>query len=110
MPARSPGCAGWTTAPKPRPHKLTAAVAAHPWLASGSQTVQQQATGDLDQAWRGLFAESHRRATWRKAGRHTRLRIVGPQALRVRRGNQERSGLLVPKIGWARFKAQRRTG
>jgi transposase len=49
--------------------QLTAARTAEPWLAGGSQTVQQQALRDLDQAWRQFFAGTHRRPTWRKAGR-----------------------------------------
>jgi putative transposase len=87
--------------------QLTAARAAEPWLAAGSQTVQQQALRDLDQAWRRFFAGTHRRPTWRKAGQHEGLRIVGPQALRVRRDNRARSSVLVPKIGWVSFKRSR---
>jgi len=87
--------------------QLTAARAAEPWLACGSQTVQQQALRDLDQAWRRFFAGTHRRPTWRKAGEHEGLRIVGPQALRVRRDNRARSSVLVPKVGWVSFKRSR---
>jgi hypothetical protein len=50
--------------------QLTEARRAEPWLAAGSQTVQQQALRDLDQAWRNFFAGTHRRPTWRKAGVH----------------------------------------
>src|SRR5664280_1801701 len=87
--------------------QLTEARAAEPWLAAGSQTVQQQALRDLDQAWQRFFAGTHRRPTWRKAGQHEGLRIVGPQALRVRRDNRARSSVLVPKIGWVSFKRSR---
>jgi len=87
--------------------QLTAARAAEPWLAAGSQTVQQQALRDLDQAWRRFFAGTHRRPTWRKAGQHEGIRIVGPQALRVRQDNRARSSVLVPKIGWVSFKRSR---
>ena len=87
--------------------QLTAARAAEPWLACGSQTIQQQALRDLDQAWRQFFAGTHRRPTWRKAGEHEGLRIVGPQALRVRHDNRARSSVLVPKIGWVSFKRSR---
>jgi putative transposase len=76
-------------------------------LPAGSQTVQQQALRDLDQGWRGFFAGTHRRPRWRKAGEHEGLRIVGPQAVRVRRDNRARSSVLVPKIGWVSFKASR---
>jgi len=87
--------------------QLTAARAAEPWLAAGSQTIQQQALRDLDRAWRMFFAGTHRRPTWRKAGQHEGLRIVGPQALRVRQDNGARSSVLVPKMGWVSFKRSR---
>ena len=87
--------------------QLTEARAAEPWLAAGSQTVQQQALRDLDQAWRSFFAGTHRRPRWRKAGEDEGLRIVGPAALRVRRDNRARSSVLVPKIGWVQFKRSR---
>jgi putative transposase len=90
-----------------RAAQLTTARAAEPWLACGSQTVQQQALRDLDQAWQRFFAGTHRRPTWRKAGQHEGLRIVGPQALRVRQDNRARSSVLVPKIGWVSFKRSR---
>jgi putative transposase len=87
--------------------QLTAARAAEPWLVGGSQTVQQQALRDLDQAWQRFFAGTHRRPTWRKAGQHEGLWIVGPQALRVRQDNRARSSVLVPKVGWVSFKRSR---
>src|SRR5450759_3426224 len=87
--------------------QLTEARAAEPWLAAGSQTVQQQALRDLDTAWQQFFAGTHRRPRWRKAGQHEGLRIVGPQALRVRQDNRARSSVLVPKIGWVWFKRSR---
>ncbi len=87
--------------------QLTAARKAEPWLAAGSQTVQQQALRDLEQAWRNFFAGTHRRPTWRKGGVHEGLRIVGPQAVRVRRDNRRWSSVLVPKVGWVRFRRTR---
>jgi transposase len=87
--------------------QLTEARRAESWLACGSQTVQQQALRDLDQAWQGFFAGTHRRPRWRKAGQHEGFRIVGPQALRVRQDNRSRSSVLVPKIGWVWFKRSR---
>jgi ribosomal protein L37AE/L43A len=68
--------------------QLTEARAAFGWLAAGSQTVQQQALRDFDQAvanWRG---GTHRRPGWRKRGRHEGFRIVGPQAQRVEKLNR----------------------
>jgi putative transposase len=87
--------------------QLTEARRAESWLACGSQTVQQQALRDLDQAWRRFFAGTHKRPTWRKAGEDEGLRIVGPQAVRVRQDNGARSSVLVPKIGWVWFKRSR---
>ena len=87
--------------------QLTEARRAESWLAGGSQTVQQQALRDLDQAWQRFFAGTHRRPKWRKAGQHEGLRIVGPQGLRVRHDNQARSSVLVPKIGWVCFRRSR---
>jgi putative transposase len=57
--------------------QLTAARAGSPWLAEGSQTVQQQALRDFDQAMRNFFAGTHRRPTWRKAGRDEGFRVTG---------------------------------
>ena len=87
--------------------QLTEARRVEPWLACGSQTVQQQALRDLDQAWQRFFAGTHRRPRWRKAGEDEGLRIVGPQAVRVRQDNRGRSSVLIPKIGWVSFKRSR---
>ncbi len=87
--------------------QLTAARAAEPWLAAGSQTVQQQALRDLDRAWRNFFAGTHGRPTWRKAGVHEGFRIVGAQARRVEQVSRRWSRVLVPKVGWVRFKRSR---
>jgi putative transposase len=64
--------------------QLTAARAENPWLAAGSQMVQQQALRDFAGAM-AAFLDPHnpaRRPTWRKAGRDEGFRIVG------RRGRQ----------------------
>ncbi len=87
--------------------QLTEARTAQPWLAQGSQTVQQQALRDLDHAWRNFFAGTHHRPTWRKRGAHEGLRIVGSQALRVRQDNGRWSAALVPKVGWVAFRRTR---
>ena len=59
--------------------QLTAARAEHPWLAAGSQTVQQQALRDFARAMTAFFdpANPAGRPSWRKAGRHEGFRIVG---------------------------------
>lgn len=87
--------------------QLTEARAAFGWLRAGSQTVQQQALRDFDQACRNYFAGTHRRPTWRKAGRHEGFRIVGPQAGRVERVSRKWARVLVPKVGWMRFRVSR---
>lgn len=87
--------------------QLTEARAAEPWLAAGPQTVQQQALRDLDQAWRNFFAGTHRRPSWRKAGVHEGFRIVGPQAKRVEVLSRRWARVLVPKVGWVRFRLSR---
>ncbi|WP_328990966.1 transposase [Kribbella sp. NBC_01245] len=88
--------------------QLTEARAAEPWLAAGSQTVQQQALRDLDQAWRNFWGGTHHKPTWRRAGQHEGFRIVGPQAQRVQRLNRKWGRVLVPKAGWIRFRWSRR--
>src|ERR1700734_2943634 len=59
--------------------QLTAARAAHPWLAAGSQTVQQQALRDFTQAMTAFFDPQNPagRPSWRKAGRNEGFRITG---------------------------------
>ena len=59
--------------------QLTVARAEHPWLAAGSQTVQQQALRDFAQAMAAFFDPQNPagRPSWRKAGRDEGFRIVG---------------------------------
>src|SRR5450631_3884397 len=87
--------------------QLTQARAENPWLAEGSQTVQQQALRDLDQAWRTFFAGTHARPRWRKRGQHEGFRIVGAQASRVRQDNRRWSGVMLPKVGWVGLRRSR---
>ncbi|MEV6271676.1 transposase [Kribbella sp. NPDC051936] len=87
--------------------QLTSARAASDWLRSGSQTVQQQALRDLDRAIKNFSAGTHRRPTWRKAGRREGFRIVGGQATRVVRVSRKWGRVLVPKVGWVRFRLSR---
>src|SRR5260370_8889230 len=56
--------------------QLTAVRREHAWLAAGSQMGQQQALRDFSQAMRNFFAGTHRKPTWRKAGRNERFPIV----------------------------------
>jgi IS605 OrfB family transposase len=89
--------------------QLTAARAEFAWLAAGSQTVQQQALRDFAQAVSNFFAGTHRRPTWRKAGRHEGFRIVGQRGNHwdVRRASRKVGEVRVPKIGWVRFRWSR---
>ncbi len=87
--------------------QLTDARAAFGWLRAGSQMVQQQALRDFDQAVKYFYAGTHRRPTWRKAGLHEGFRIVGSQASRVVKLNRKWAQVLVPKVGWVRFRLSR---
>jgi transposase len=91
--------------------QLTAARAEHPWLATGSQTVQQQALRDFAQAMTAFFdpANPARRPTWRKAGRDEGFRIVGRcgKQWEVRRVSRHVGQVRVPKVGWVRFRWSR---
>jgi putative transposase len=89
--------------------QLTAARAGNPWLAAGSQTVQQQALRDFGQAMRRFFAGTHGRPSWRKAGRDEGFRVVGPRGGQwdFRRLNRNWGQVRVPKIGWVRFRWSR---
>jgi len=91
--------------------QLTAARAACPWLASGSQTVQQQALRDFTQAM-AAFVDPHNPArgpSWRKAGRDEGFRITGRRGRQwdVRRLSGKAGQVWVPKAGWVRFRWSR---
>jgi transposase len=87
--------------------QLTEARAAFDWLRAGSQTVQQQALRDFDQAVRNFHAGTHQRPTWRKAGLHEGFRIVGPRAARIVKLSRKWAAVNVPKVGWVRFRLSR---
>jgi putative transposase len=91
---------------------LTRARAECPWLAAGSQTVQQQALRDCAQARAAFFdpANPVGRPTWRKTGRDEGFRIVGRRGRQwdVRRLGRNTGQVWVPKAGWVRFRWSRR--
>ena len=91
--------------------QLTAARAEHPWLAAGSQTVQQQALRDFAQAMAAFFDPGNPagRPSWRKAGRDEGFRIVGRRGRQwdVRRVSRKVGQVWVPKAGWVRFRWSR---
>jgi putative transposase len=87
--------------------ELTEARAEHIWLAEGSQMVQQQALRDFAQAMANYFAGTHRRPTWRKAGRHEGFRIVAIRPGHIRRLSRRTGQVWVPTAGWMRFRWSR---
>jgi len=103
----------WRPGRKPAPgylaqcRQLTTARAENAWLAAGSQMVQQQALLDFDQAMRNFFNGTHRKPTWRKAGRDEGFRIVAVRPAHIRRLNRNAGLVMVPKVGWVRFRLSR---
>jgi putative transposase len=90
--------------------QLTAARAEHPWLAEGSQTVQQQALRDFAIAMAAFRDRGNPagRPSWRKAGRDEGFRIVGrSRQWAVRRVSRNVGQVWVPKAGWIRFRWSR---
>ncbi len=91
--------------------QLTQARAAHPWLAAGSQTVQQQALRDFARAMAAFVDPGNPagRPSWRKAGRHEGFRITGRRGRQwdVRRVSRKVGQVRVPKAGWVRFRWSR---
>jgi putative transposase len=105
--------------------QLSEARSASPWLASGSVIVQQQALRDFHAAYASWFASlrewrarsanmppEERPAapsppSWRKRGRGEGFRIVAVDPGDVRRLNRRWGVVLVPKLGWVRFRWSR---
>jgi putative transposase len=87
--------------------QLTEARADTLWLAEGSVTVQQQAIRDFDLAMRSFFRGTHRKPTWRKAGRNEGFRIIAVKPEHVRLLNRSAAMVFVPKCGWLRLRLSR---
>jgi putative transposase len=89
--------------------QLTAARAEHPWLAAGSQMVQQQALRDFNQAMTAFFDPDRLagRPSWRKAGRDEGFRVVAVKSEHVRRLSRKTGEFWMPKAGWVRFRWSR---
>ena len=91
--------------------QLTTARADYPWLAAGSQMVQQQALRDFAQAMAAFFEPDNPagRPSWRKAGRDEGFRIVGRRGRQwdARRLSRNVGVVWVPKAGWVRFRWSR---
>jgi putative transposase len=87
--------------------QLTQARAEHAWLRGGSQMVQQQALRDYAQAMANFFDGTHRKPSWRKAGRGDGFRIVAVRPEHVQRLSRKLGKVWVPKAGWVRFRWSR---
>jgi putative transposase len=91
--------------------QLTAARAEYPWLAEGSQMVQQQALRDFAQAMAAFFDPSNPagQPSWRKACRNEGFQVVGRRGKQwdVRRLSRHVGEVRVPKVGWVRFRWSR---
>src|SRR6266704_4285457 len=89
--------------------QLTEARAGHPWLAAGSQVVQQQALRDFAQAMAAFFDPQNPagRPSWRKAGRDEGFRVVAVKPGEVRRLSRHVGEVRVPKAGRVRFRWSR---
>ena len=91
--------------------QLTQARSEHPWLAAGSQMVQQRALRDFALAMAAFFdlGNPAGRPSWRKAGRDEGFRIVGKRGRQwnVRRLSRKVGEVWVPKTGWVRFRWSR---
>jgi putative transposase len=89
--------------------QLTQARTDNPWLAAGSQTVQQQALRDFAQAMAAFFDPRNPagQPSWRKAGRNEGFRIVAVKPAHVCRLSRKIGRVWVPKAGWVRFRWSR---
>ena len=91
--------------------QLTEARAEYPWLAAGSQMVQQQALRDFAKAIAAFFDPQNPagRPSWRKAGRNEGFRVVGQRGRKwdVRRLSKDVGQVRVPQAGWVRFRWSR---
>jgi putative transposase len=105
----------WRTGRKNAPglveqcRQLTEARGEHPWLAAGSQMLQQQALRDFTRAMTAFFDPENPagKPSWRKAGRNEGFRIVAVKPERIRRLSRKNGEIWVPKAGWVRFRWSR---
>jgi putative transposase len=89
--------------------QLTQAWAEQPWLAAGSQMVQQQALRDFARAMAGFFDPENPagRPSWRKAGCNEGFRVVAVKPEHTRRCSRKAGEVWIPKVGWVRFRWSR---
>ena len=74
------------------------------WLGEGSSAVQQQALRDFDRALANWREGRAKRPTWWKAGVHESFTV---RDVSVRRFDRRWAAILVPKVGWVRFRLSR---
>ena len=89
--------------------ELAQARTAFDWLREGSSAVQQEALRDLDRAYRTWWKNPghFRRPTWRKAGMNEGFYV---RDLRVTQVTRRWGQVLIPKVGWVRFRLTRPMG
>ena len=87
-------------------HELSALRREFDWIGAVSQTAQNQALVDLDKAYANFFAKRADYPTPRRKGLNDSFRHVGRE-VRVRKLNGRWSEVLVPKIGWIRYRDTR---
>jgi transposase len=121
----------WKPGSQPAPglteqcRQLTEARVSFPWLAEGSVIVQQQALRDFHAAranWYSALTRWRNRGTrlppeerpsppsppsWRKRNLNEGFRIVAMEPRDARRLNRRWGEVLVPKLGWVRFRWSR---
>jgi putative transposase len=86
--------------------ELTALRAEYNWIAAVSQTCQQQALRDLDQAFASFFAGRARYPSPRRKGVNDSFRFQGRE-IETKRLNGKWSAVRLPKIGWVKFRDTR---
>jgi len=88
--------------------QLTEARAESDWLRAGSAEIQGRALRDFSRAMSNFFGRTHRRPTWRKAGRNEGFGVhnVG-RSYEIKRLSRHVGAVRVPKIGWVRFRWSR---
>lgn len=74
------------------------------WLAAGSSSVQKEAMRDFELACRNWWRGSHRRPTWRRAGRNEGFCI---RDVSIRKLSGRWATVQVPKCGAVRFRLSR---
>ena len=86
--------------------ELTALRAEYDWIATVSQTCQQQALRDLDKAFVNFFAGRASYPSSRKKGINDSFRFQGRE-VETKRFNGKWSAVRLPKIGWVKFRDTR---